>query len=140
MPTATLERDTSDPLSLAFAALADPTRRDLVARLSASDATLSELAAPYAMSLQAVAKHLAVLEKAGLVSRGREAQRRPVHLEAEALSPVADWLERYRQAAEERFARLDDLLATLPPGPDSPPAGPPHGTPHDDQPTDQEDR
>ena len=104
----------ADPLSRAFAALADPTRRDLVARLTVADATLTELAEPYDVSLQAVSKHLRVLEDAGLVTRGREAQKRPVHLEAEVLSSMTAWIERYRRQAEERYARLDDVLAAMP--------------------------
>ncbi|HEY3338184.1 MAG TPA: metalloregulator ArsR/SmtB family transcription factor [Propionicimonas sp.] len=104
---------TTDQLSRTFAALADPTRRDLVARLAVGDASVAELAAPYAMSLQAVSKHLAVLERAGLVSKGRDAQRRPVHLEAEVLAPVTDWLELYRRRAEDRYQRLDAVLAEL---------------------------
>jgi DNA-binding transcriptional ArsR family regulator len=80
----------TDQLSRTFAALADPTRRDLVARLTLGDATLTELAATYPMSLQAVSKHLVVLEKAGLVTRGKDAQRRPVHLEPAVLEPVTD--------------------------------------------------
>lgn len=104
----------ADPLSRAFAALADPTRRDLVARLTVADATLTELAEPYDVSLQAVSKHLRVLEDAGLVSRGRDAQRRPVHLEAEVLSLMTAWIERYRRQAEERYSRLDDVLAAMP--------------------------
>jgi DNA-binding transcriptional ArsR family regulator len=102
-----------DPLSQAFAALADPTRRDLVARLAAGDATVGELAAPYSMSLQAVSKHLKVLEQAGLVSKGRDAQRRPVRLEAEVLDLTTRWLERYRAQVEERYQRLDAVLAEL---------------------------
>jgi len=102
-----------DQLSRTFAALADPTRRDLVARLTAGDASVAELAAPYAMSLQAVSKHLSVLERAGLVTKRRVAQRRPVHLEAEMLAPVTDWLEVYRRRAEERFQRLDAVLNEL---------------------------
>lgn len=102
--------DEQDRLSRVFAALADPTRRDLVARLSSGDATVGELAAPYDVSLQAVSKHLKVLEDAGLVSRSRDAQRRPVHLEAEVFDLMTKWIERYRQQAEERFRRLDDLL------------------------------
>jgi DNA-binding transcriptional ArsR family regulator len=105
-----------DELSRVFAALADPTRRDLVARLAIGDATVNELAAPYEMSLQAVSKHLKVLEEAGLVSRSRDAQRRPVHLEAEVLDRMTGWVERYRRLADERFRRLDDLLAGLPDG------------------------
>jgi len=103
-----------DPLSMAFSALSDPTRRDMVARLAAGDATLVELARPYDVTVQAVSKHLRVLEDAGLVSRSREAQRRPVHLEAGAFDLLTDWLERYRRLAEERFRRLDDVLRTMP--------------------------
>lgn len=103
----------SDDLSRVFAALADPTRRDLVARLAVGDATVGELAAPYDVSLQAVSKHLKVLEHAGLVSRSRDAQRRPVHLEAEVLDLMTGWLERYRRAAEERYRRLDDVLGVM---------------------------
>lgn len=103
-----------DQLSRVFAALADPTRRDMVARLAVADATVNELAEPFAMSLQAVSKHLRVLEDAGLVSRSREAQRRPAHLEAEVLDMMTAWIERYRRQAEERFSRLDALLAELP--------------------------
>ena len=104
----------TDPLSKAFAALADPTRRDLVARLAADgDATVGELAAPYDVSVQAVSKHLKVLEDAGLVSRTRDAQRRPVHLEAEVFDLMTKWIERYRRQAEERFARLDEVLAAM---------------------------
>lgn len=99
-----------DQLSRVFAALSDPTRRDLVARLSVGDATVGELAAPYDVSIQAVSKHLKVLEEAGLVTRGRDAQRRPVHLEAEVFDLMTGWIERYRARAEERFRRLDDLL------------------------------
>ena len=101
----------SDQLSRAFQALADPTRRDLVARLAADgDATVGELAAPYDVSLQAVSKHLKVLEGAGLVTRSKDAQRRPVHLEAEVFDLMTKWIERYRAEAEERYRRLDDLL------------------------------
>ena len=100
-----------DRLSRVFAALADPTRRDLVARLAAGDATVSELAAPYDVSLQAVSKHLKVLEDAGLVRRSRDAQRRPAHLEAEVFDLMTKWIERYRRQAEERYSRLDALLA-----------------------------
>src|SRR3569623_3737497 len=104
----------ADPLSRVFSALADPTRRDLVARLADGDATVNELAEPYAMSLQAVSKHLKVLEDAGLVSRGRDAQRRPVHLETEVLDAMTTWIERYRREPEERYRRLDDVLAAIP--------------------------
>ena len=101
----------ADELSRVFAALADPTRRDLVARLTDGDATVGDLAAPYDVSLQAVSKHLKVLEEAGLVTRSRDAQRRPVHLEAEVFDLMTAWIERYRRRAEERYQRLDDVLA-----------------------------
>ena len=101
-----------DPLSRVFAALADPTRRDMVARLASGDATVNELAAPYDVSLQAVSKHLRVLENAHLVTRSREAQRRPVHLEAKVLDLMTAWIERYRRRAEERYGRLDEVLRT----------------------------
>lgn len=104
----------ADPLSRAFSALADPTRRDLVARLTVADATVTELAEPYDVSLQAVSKHLRVLEDAGLVSRRQEAQRRPVHLEAEVLDLLTAWLERYRRQLEARHQRLEQVLAELP--------------------------
>ena len=103
----------SDQLSRAFAALSDPTRRDLVARLTDGDATVGELAAPYPVSLQAVSKHLKVLEEAGLVTRSRDAQRRPVHLEAEVFDLMTTWIERYRERAEDRFGRLDAVLAQM---------------------------
>lgn len=102
-----------DQLTRVFSALADPTRRDMVARLAVDDATVNELAEPYAVSLQAVSKHLKVLEDAGLVSRSRQAQRRPVHLEAEVFDLMTKWIERYRRQAEERFRRLDDVLARM---------------------------
>jgi DNA-binding transcriptional ArsR family regulator len=114
----------ADPLSRVFSALADPTRRDLVARLSDGDATVHELAAPYDISVQAVSKHLRVLEDAGLVSRPGSATRRPVHLEAEVFDLMTQWIERYRRQAEERFRRLDDVLADMPDDVDPmPPAG-----------------
>ncbi|MEQ1564177.1 MAG: metalloregulator ArsR/SmtB family transcription factor [Myxococcota bacterium] len=103
-----------DPLSRVFSALADPTRRDMVARLTLADATVNELAEPYDVSVQAVSKHLRVLEDAGLVSRRRDAQRRPVHLEVEVFDLVTTWIERHRRRAEERYRRLDALLAELP--------------------------
>lgn len=102
-----------DQLSRVFSALADATRRDMVARLAVDDATVNELAAPYPVSLQAVSKHLKVLEDAGLVSRSRQAQRRPVHLEAEVFGLMTTWIERYRRQAEERYRRLDDVLARM---------------------------
>ena len=104
----------ADRLSRAFSALADPTRRDMVARLAVGDATVNELAAPYAVTLQAVSKHLKVLQDAGLVSRSREAQRRPVHLEADVLDLMTGWIERYRREADERYRRLDDVLHSMP--------------------------
>jgi DNA-binding transcriptional ArsR family regulator len=103
-----------DPLSRVFAALADPIRRDLVARLASGDATVTELAEPFNVTLQAVSLHLKVLEGAGLVSRSRDAQRRPVHLEAEVFDLMTKWIERYRREAEARYARLDDVLAAMP--------------------------
>lgn len=103
----------ADQLSKVFAALADPTRRDIVARLTVGDATVSELAAPYDVSIQAVSKHLKVLEQAGLVTKSREAQRRPVHLEAEVFDLMTAWIERYQRRAEERYQRLDAVLAAL---------------------------
>jgi DNA-binding transcriptional ArsR family regulator len=102
-----------DQLSRVFAALADPTRRDIVARLAIRDATVSQLAAPYNVSVQAVSKHLKVLEDAGLVSRGHDAQRRPRHLEAEVFDMMTAWIERYRRQAEERYRRLDAVLAAM---------------------------
>ena len=104
----------ADPLSRVFSALADPTRRHMVARLTFADATVNELAAPYEVSVQAVSKHLRVLEEAGLVSRRREAQRRPVHLELEGFDLMTTWIERYRRQAEERYKRLDAVLADIP--------------------------
>lgn len=100
----------NDRLSRAFAALSDPTRRDMVARLAVGDATVSELAAPYDVSLQAVSKHIKVLEDAGLVRRSRDAQRRPAHLEAEVFDLMTKWIERCQRLAEERYQRLDALL------------------------------
>jgi DNA-binding transcriptional ArsR family regulator len=103
----------SDRLSATFAALADPTRRAILARLAHGEATVNELAEPFAMSLPAVSRHLKVLERAGLISRGREAQWRPCRLEPEALRPVDDWLVTYRTFWTESFERLDDYLETL---------------------------
>ncbi|MGK2948040.1 MAG: metalloregulator ArsR/SmtB family transcription factor [Acidimicrobiales bacterium] len=104
----------ADPLSQVFSALADPTRRDIVARLADGDATVGELAEPYDVTVQAVSKHLRVLEDAGLVSRSRDAQRRPVHLEAEVFDLMTKWIERYRRQAEARYRRLEAVLADLP--------------------------
>lgn len=104
----------ADQLSKAFAALADPTRRDIVARLTVADASVGELAAPYSVTLQAVSKHLKVLEDAGLVTRSQDAQRRPVHLEAKVFDLMTGWIERYRLQAEERYQRLDAVLSSMP--------------------------
>jgi DNA-binding transcriptional ArsR family regulator len=109
-----------DALSRVFAALADPTRRDMVARLTVADATVTELAEPYDVTVQAVSKHLKVLEEAGLVTRGRRAQTRPVHLEAEVFDLMTAWIERYRRQAEERYQRLDEVLRTMPDEPATP--------------------
>lgn len=103
----------TDTLSLTFAALADPTRRAILARLAEGEATVTELAEPFAMSLPAISRHLKVLERAGLISRGREAQWRPCRLEPAALEGVDQWLSRYRQHWEERFDRLDAYLQQL---------------------------
>src|SRR3978361_1587559 len=103
----------ADELSRVFAALADPTRRDLGARLTHGDATVGDLAAPYDVSIQAVSKHLKVLEEAGLVTRSRDAQRRPVHLEAEVFDLMTKLIERYRREAEQRYRRLDAVLAAM---------------------------
>src|SRR6266513_5190829 len=103
----------ADVLSQVFAALADPTRRDMVARLSAGDATVGQLAEPYQMTLQAVYKHLRVLEDAGLVSRPHGPQPRPVHLETRVFDVLDDWIERYRRRAEQRYRRLDAVLAAM---------------------------
>jgi DNA-binding transcriptional ArsR family regulator len=103
-----------DRLSEVFAALADPTRRDMVARLCDGDATVTELAAPYDVSIQAISKHLKVLEAAGLVTRTQVARTRPVHLDAEVFDLMTKWIERFRRRAEERYRRLDDVLAGLP--------------------------
>jgi DNA-binding transcriptional ArsR family regulator len=96
-----------------FSALADETRLDIVTRLAAGDATLSQLAEHYDLSIQAVSKHLSVLEDAGVVSRRREAQRRPVQLETKVFDLMSKWIERYRHNAEARYQRLDQLLANL---------------------------
>jgi DNA-binding transcriptional ArsR family regulator len=104
---------TADTLSRVFSALADPTRRSIVARLADSDATVNQLAEPYRMTLQAVYKHLRVLEDAGLVSRPRGPQPRPVHLETRVFDVMDAWIERYRRRAEERYRRLDAVLAAM---------------------------
>ena len=104
---------TDDKLSKVFTALADPTRRDMVARLSAGDATVGELAEPYAMSVQAISKHLGVLQDAGLVTKTKDGQRRHVHLEANVFELMTKWIERYRREAEARYQRLDAVLGDL---------------------------
>ena len=103
----------TDQLSRTFAALSDPTRRAILARLAEGEATVTELAEPFEMSLPAVSKHLKVLERAGLISRGREAQWRPCRLEAAPLEDAAGWLERYRQFWDESLERLDDHLQRI---------------------------
>ncbi len=103
----------TDELTSTFAALADPTRRAILARLSAGEASVTELAEPFAISLPAVSKHLKVLERAGLITRGRNAQWRPCRLEARPLQDVTDWLERYRQFWESSFDRLDTHLQQI---------------------------
>lgn len=104
---------TADPLSLKFAALADPTRRAILARLASGVTTVSELAKPFDLSLPAISKHLKVLEQAGLISRGREAQWRPCRLEPSALKEVDDWVEQYRKLWEQSFDRLEEYLRQL---------------------------
>jgi DNA-binding transcriptional ArsR family regulator len=104
---------TADTLSRVFGALADPTRRDMVARLSEGDATVGQLAEPYRMTLQAVYKHLRVLEDAGLVSRPRGPQPRPVRLEVQALDLMDTWIERHRDRVEQRYRRLDVVLKEM---------------------------
>jgi DNA-binding transcriptional ArsR family regulator len=103
----------TDRLSDTFAALADPTRRAILARLALGETSVSELAKPFDISGPAISKHLKVLERAGLITRGREAQWRPCRIEPNALKGVDEWLERYRRLWEERFDRLDDYLRTL---------------------------
>jgi DNA-binding transcriptional ArsR family regulator len=103
----------ADHLSTTFAALADPTRRAILARLASGDCSVTELAEPFDMSLPAVSKHLRVLERAGLIARGRAAQWRPCRLEAAPLKDVAEWAERYRRIWEARLDRLDDYLQEL---------------------------
>ena len=108
-----MDKFVDDPLSLTFAALADPTRRAILARLSEGDATVNEIAAPFNMSLPAVSKHLKVLEAAGLISRSRTAQWRPCHLEAGPLEGANDWISSYRRFWEASFDRLDGYLREL---------------------------
>jgi len=108
-----LTATSSDPISSTFAALADPTRRAILSRLSLGEASVTEIAEPFEMSLPAVSKHLKVLERAGLIARGREAQWRPCRLQAGPLKDADEWLERYRRHWEESFDRLDDYLQEL---------------------------
>jgi DNA-binding transcriptional ArsR family regulator len=117
------ERGGSGRLDVTFGALADPTRRAILARLAAGEATVTELARPFAMSQPAISKHLKVLERAGLVSRGRDAQRRPCRLVARPLAVATAWLEDYRRFWEERYRNLDVLLDELQPGGDDQYAG-----------------
>jgi len=102
--------DDGDLVDLGFAALADPVRRAIIARLSRGAATVNEIAEPFEISLQAVSRHIQVLEQAGLVTKGREAQRRPVALDPAALERLTAWIDGYRLAHEQRFRRLDDVL------------------------------
>jgi len=108
---------TVDRLSTTFAALADPTRRAILARLAEGEATVNQLAEPFPITLQAVSKHLKVLERAGLIARGRSAQLRPSRLQGEALKGAADWLADYRRFWEDRFDRLDEHLREIQEGP-----------------------
>ncbi|PWU51466.1 transcriptional regulator [Micromonospora globispora] len=110
MTTATVD----DDLTITFAALADPTRRAILARLAAGDATVGQLAEPFALTQQAISKHLKVLERAGLISRGKTAQSRPCRLEPGKLNTVAGWIDRHRQVWHDRYDRLDAHLSTLP--------------------------
>jgi DNA-binding transcriptional ArsR family regulator len=104
---------TPDPLSSTFSALADPTRRAILARLASGEVSVTELAEPFEMSMPAISKHLKVLERAGLIARGREAQWRPCRLEAGPLKDVSNWVENYRRFWEESFDRLDEYLVEL---------------------------
>jgi DNA-binding transcriptional ArsR family regulator len=103
----------SDPISNTFAAIADPTRRAILARLASGEASVTEIAEPFEMTLPAISKHLKVLERAGLIARGREAQWRPCRLQAEPLREADEWIERYRRHWEESFDRLDNYLQEL---------------------------
>jgi DNA-binding transcriptional ArsR family regulator len=105
--------DTASRLNATFLALADPTRRAILARLALGQASVNELAAPFDMSQPAISKHLKMLERAGLISRGRDAQRRPCRIEAKPLEDAWAWIERYREIWDTNFARLDDLLSEL---------------------------
>jgi len=108
-----MNRSSSDQLDATFAALADPTRRAILARLASGEASVTELAEPFAMSQPAISKHLKILERAGLISRGRDAQKRPRRLEGKPMAEATEWLERYRQFWEGNFQRLDALLEEM---------------------------
>src|SRR3954451_7801335 len=130
-----------DRLDRAFVALGDPVRRRIVARLSRGPATVNELAAPFEITLQAVSKHIRVLEQAGLVTRSRDAQRRPVHLDAGTLEQLTAWIDRYRLIHEQRFRSLDAVLSELDPAAGSTPGTTPPGAATDASPgTDEETR
>jgi DNA-binding transcriptional ArsR family regulator len=116
---------TDDRVDLGFAALADPVRRAIIARLSRGPATVNEIAEPFEISLQAVSRHIQVLEHAGLVTRTREAQRRPVHLDGAALEALTAWIDRYRLLNEQRFRRLDAVLGQTGTTPDRTTTGTP---------------
>jgi DNA-binding transcriptional ArsR family regulator len=111
--TATTSERPADALTVTFAALADPTRRAILTRLSAGAATVNQLAEPFALTQQAISKHIKVLEQAGLVSRSRAAQARPCRLERASFDAAADWIDRHRQLWDERYDRLDEHLAAL---------------------------
>ena len=115
-----METMTDERLDAAFAALADPTRRAIVSRLARGDATVNELAAPFEMSLPGISKHLKVLERSGLISRRRDAQFRPCHLETDALDGALDWIGTHRRIWDERFEKLDALLADIQGAPKEP--------------------
>jgi DNA-binding transcriptional ArsR family regulator len=122
-----MQPQTSDSLSTTFSALADPTRRAILARLASGEASVTELAEPFDMSLPAVSKHLKVLERAGLISRNREAQWRRCRLDAAPLRDVSDWIEEYRSFWEERFDRLEAYLAEIQQPARKPTKGKPRG-------------
>jgi DNA-binding transcriptional ArsR family regulator len=120
--TATASERADDALTVTFAALADPTRRAILSRLSAGEATVNQLAEPFALTQQAISKHVKVLERAGLVSRSRAAQARPCRLEPASFEAAADWIDRHRQVWHERYSRLDEHLAALQTGDPADPA------------------
>lgn len=108
-----MQQQQADQISLTFAALADPTRRAILAKLAKGEASVTELAEPFKMSMPAISKHLKVLEKAGLIARAREAQYRPCRIEGAPLKQVSDWVEKYREIWEQRFDRLESYLQEL---------------------------